>query len=96
MPITLKAAIVSAFSDNGRMTYSEITTCINRNQLYRARDGLLVPVVQVRATIKENARLFSVDRSSIPHRISVGNPGQPESHLRTHISPLGPSRRDST
>lgn len=67
---TLHEAISLVLSEN-KMTYREITHAINRLGLFRPRDGLFVPVAQVRVCVQEHPIFFSVDRATSPNLIEV-------------------------
>jgi hypothetical protein len=66
--MTLREAIIRVLGD-GSLTCREITEHINALRLYIPRDGMLVPEAQVRSTIRENKRLFTMDRSKSPHTV---------------------------
>lgn len=71
--MTLREAIVQVLG-YGSLTYREITECINASRLYVPRDGMLVPEALVRSTIRESTRLFTVDRSTLPHKVRTKRP----------------------
>ncbi|MGI6666949.1 MAG: hypothetical protein ACOX5Q_05780 [Bacillota bacterium] len=71
--MTLREAIIQVLG-HCSLTYREITERINASRLYMPRDGMLVPEAQVRPTIRENARSFTVDRSTLPNKVSILRP----------------------